>query len=190
MLEAAPNASNGACTTQISTLSPDRKYSSTVLPVLRTRIPTCSRVGGGAASRLIRLYRAPLFRASPKRGSDVIAALIGLRDLSTSSCSAVNHLLKSVVREIRTLRSVGTGGGRPPPVTRCRGCNSSCLLTISNDVRCFTPSWRGSLPPAPYRRRFRLLPHRFFGCIALRRVDLCGVHYEIRGAQNLVLPHK
>ena len=36
------------------------------------------------------------------------------------SCSAVNHLPKSVVREIRTLRSVGTGGGRPPPVTRWR----------------------------------------------------------------------
>ena len=36
----------------------------------------------------------------------------------TSSRSAVNHLLKSVVREISTLRSVGTGGGRPPPVTR------------------------------------------------------------------------
>jgi hypothetical protein len=36
----------------------------------------------------------------------------------TSSRSAVNHLLKSVVREIRTLRSVGTGGGRPPPVIR------------------------------------------------------------------------
>ena len=34
------------------------------------------------------------------------------------SCSAVNHLPKSVVREIRTLRSVETGGGRPPPVTR------------------------------------------------------------------------
>lgn len=31
---------------------------------------------------------------------------------------AVNQLLKSVVREIRTLRSVGTGGGRLPPVTR------------------------------------------------------------------------
>jgi hypothetical protein len=30
----------------------------------------------------------------------------------------VNHLLKSVAREIRTLRSVGTGGGRLPPVTR------------------------------------------------------------------------
>ena len=39
----------------------------------------------------------------------------------TSSRSAVNHLLKSVGREIRTLRSVGTGGGRPPPVTRCSG---------------------------------------------------------------------
>src|SRR6266404_4477842 len=38
----------------------------------------------------------------------------------TSSRSAVNHLLKSVVREICTLRSVGTGGGLPPPVTRCR----------------------------------------------------------------------
>ena len=31
----------------------------------------------------------------------------------------MKHLPKSVVREIRTLRSVGTGGGRPPPVTRC-----------------------------------------------------------------------
>src|SRR3954464_3509692 len=35
-----------------------------------------------------------------------------------SSESAVNHLSKSVVRESRTPRSVGTGGGRPPPVTR------------------------------------------------------------------------
>ena len=33
--------------------------------------------------------------------------------------SAVNHLSKSVVRENRTPRSVGTGGGRPLPVTRC-----------------------------------------------------------------------
>ena len=30
----------------------------------------------------------------------------------------MNHLSKSVVREIRTLRSVGAGGGRPPPATR------------------------------------------------------------------------
>ena len=35
----------------------------------------------------------------------------------------VNHLLKSVVREIRTLRSVGTGGGRPPSVTRWGASN-------------------------------------------------------------------
>jgi hypothetical protein len=33
----------------------------------------------------------------------------------------VNHHPKSVVRQIRTLRSVGTGGGRPPPVTRWDG---------------------------------------------------------------------
>src|SRR5260221_14779217 len=37
------------------------------------------------------------------------------------SRGAVNQTPKSVVREIRTLRSVGTGGGRPPPVTRWAG---------------------------------------------------------------------
>ena len=31
---------------------------------------------------------------------------------------AVNQLPKSVVREIRTPRSVGAAGGRPPPATR------------------------------------------------------------------------
>jgi len=35
--------------------------------------------------------------------------------------SAVNQSSKSVVREIRSLRSVGAGGGRPPPVTRSAG---------------------------------------------------------------------
>jgi len=38
--------------------------------------------------------------------------------LEQIAANAVKHLPKSVVREIRTLRSVGTGGGRPPPVTR------------------------------------------------------------------------
>ena len=47
----------------------------------------------------------------------------------TSSRSAVNHLLKSVVREICTLRFMGTGGGRPPPVTR--GCAVSASLPRS-----------------------------------------------------------
>ena len=37
---------------------------------------------------------------------------------TNSSESAVNHLSKSVVRENRTPRSVGTGGGQLPPVTR------------------------------------------------------------------------
>src|SRR5262245_47904109 len=42
---------------------------------------------------------------------------------AASTRGAVNQLPKSVVREIRTRRFVGTGGGRPPPVTRCEGGN-------------------------------------------------------------------
>src|SRR5664280_777623 len=38
--------------------------------------------------------------------------------LEQIAVEAANQLPKSVVREIRTPRSVGTGGGRPPPVTR------------------------------------------------------------------------
>ena len=41
----------------------------------------------------------------------------------------MNPFLKSVVREICMLRSVGAGGGRPPLATRSRGCDSSGLLT-------------------------------------------------------------
>src|SRR5260221_13552429 len=41
--------------------------------------------------------------------------------LEQIAVKAVNQLPKSVVREIRTPRSVGTGGGRPPPVTRPGG---------------------------------------------------------------------
>src|SRR5215467_12028367 len=44
--------------------------------------------------------------------------------LEQIAASAVNQLSKSVVREIRTLRSVGAGGGRPPPATRWAGSNS------------------------------------------------------------------
>src|SRR5215831_15745781 len=43
--------------------------------------------------------------------------------LEQIAASAVNHLSKSVVRQIRTLRSVGAGGGRPPPATRWAGSN-------------------------------------------------------------------
>src|ERR1700737_2785075 len=41
--------------------------------------------------------------------------------LEQIAVKAVNQLPKSVVREIRTLRSVGAGGGRPPPATRSGG---------------------------------------------------------------------
>src|SRR5450759_5299479 len=56
--------------------------------------------------------------------------------LEQIAVKAVNQLPKSVVREIRTPRSVGTGGGRPPPVTRClvdvafRAPGSAALSTI------------------------------------------------------------
>ena len=55
--------------------------------------------------------------------------------LEQIAAKAVKQRPKSVVREIRTPRSVGTGGGRPPPVTRCarllgatRGANSGTRL--------------------------------------------------------------
>jgi hypothetical protein len=48
--------------------------------------------------------------------------------LEQIAVKAVNQLPKSVVREIRTPRSVGAGGGRPPPATRCSGRNSPGLL--------------------------------------------------------------
>src|SRR6201997_3681577 len=41
--------------------------------------------------------------------------------LEQIAAKAVKQRPKSVVREIRTPRSVGTGGGRPPPVTRWCG---------------------------------------------------------------------
>ena len=41
--------------------------------------------------------------------------------LEQIAVKAVNQLPKSVVREIRTPRSVGAGGGRPPLATRLDG---------------------------------------------------------------------
>src|ERR1700674_497937 len=43
--------------------------------------------------------------------------------LEQIAVKAVNQLPKSVVREIRTPRSVGAGGGRPPPATRWAASN-------------------------------------------------------------------
>jgi hypothetical protein len=53
--------------------------------------------------------------------------------LEQIAVKTVNQLPKSVVREIRTPRSVGTGGGRPPPATRWEGEEKSSSL---RDHRC------------------------------------------------------
>src|ERR1700675_4218419 len=52
--------------------------------------------------------------------------------LEQIAVKAVNQLPKSVVREIRTPRSVGAGGGRPPPATRPRSQDCSDPRTIPN----------------------------------------------------------
>jgi hypothetical protein len=63
-----------------------------------------------------------LGRFPPDQRTDAVAAAQTAPPLSEAAgaCSAVNQLPKSVVRQIRMPRSVGTGGGRPPPVTRWR----------------------------------------------------------------------
>src|SRR5208337_34253 len=63
--------------------------------------------------------------------ADTAAKAVSPLQGAASSRSAVNHLLKSVVRENRTLRSVGTGGGRLPPVTRWARGNSRSLYVAS-----------------------------------------------------------
>src|SRR5258707_408665 len=81
----------------------------------------------------------------------------------TSSRSAVNHLLKSVVREIRTLRSVGTGGGRPPPVTRWVPSNGHPYRNHDKSVNHYRmtdtrePDPKGKLHRPPLMRVMRLV---------------------------------
>src|SRR5882672_7376983 len=57
-------------------------------------------------------------RADTSTATKTAATLPGA---AGSRGATVNQPPKSVVREICTPRSVGTGGGRPPPVTRWRG---------------------------------------------------------------------
>src|SRR5258705_2718780 len=54
-------------------------------------------------------------RADTSTATKTAATLSGA---AGSRGATVNQLPKSVVRQICTPRSVGTGGGRPPPVTR------------------------------------------------------------------------
>src|SRR5271169_1012668 len=79
--------------------------------------------------------------------------------LEQIAVKAVNQLPKSVVREIRTPRSVGAGGGRPPPATRWDGKRSVAewpkLPRPSSTLP--TRTWAlGSLRPP----KFRLLCRR------------------------------
>jgi hypothetical protein len=59
--------------------------------------------------------------------------------LEQIAVKAVNQLPKSVVREIRTPRYVGAGGGRPPPATRWAESNlrpSDCTIwTVESGPR-------------------------------------------------------
>ena len=50
--------------------------------------------------------------------------------LEQIAVKAVNQLPKSVVREIRTPRSVGAGGGRPPPATRWASSDRRLYSTL------------------------------------------------------------
>src|SRR5580693_2345936 len=60
--------------------------------------------------------------------------------LEQIAAKAVKQRPKSVVREIRTSRSVGTGGGRPPPVTRWAPSNG-CPYRNREMTTIFEPSF-------------------------------------------------
>jgi hypothetical protein len=62
----------------------------------------------------------------------------------------VNRLSKSVVREIRTPRSVGTGGERSPPVTRCVETGATGELVRHRQTKGAATDMFGLKPPAPH----------------------------------------
>src|ERR1700738_177630 len=57
--------------------------------------------------------------------------------LEQIAAKAVKQRPKSVVREIRTPRSVGTGGGRPPPVTRWAPSNGGPYRNREKKIKKF-----------------------------------------------------
>src|SRR6202047_418894 len=91
--------------------------------------------------------------------------------LEQIAAKAVKQRPKSLVREIRTPRSVGTGGGRPPPVTRWvwkrsygrptkappdeRGGNRHGRPKTTAPHPDSTNACRFAAPGAPAERRFR-----------------------------------
>ena len=98
-----------------------RSSSATGIPVPRDPHKASRRPGRNSRAATNRLAQTSHVRHVPPdqtAATDLPTKAVPPLSGVTSSRNAVNHLLKSVVREIRTPRSVGTGGGRPPPVTR------------------------------------------------------------------------
>jgi hypothetical protein len=77
--------------------------------------------------------------------------------LEQIAVKAVNQLPKSVVREIRTPRSVGAGGGRPPPATRWAVSNDRPYRTSFRVFLSLDPNETSALDRTrPDRSRLRL----------------------------------
>jgi hypothetical protein len=81
--------------------------------------------------------------------------------LEQVAVKAVKQLPKSVVREIRTPRSVGAGGGRPPPRPGGRGEILVPTATIQGGASMGRPSkfliWPGRVAAPPWQAAERAL---------------------------------
>src|ERR1700682_338788 len=73
--------------------------------------------------------------------------------LEQIAVKAVNQLPKSVVRETRTPRSVGAGGGRPPPATRWAVSNDRPYRASNRAFPVFDPERSETMPIAKGRNR-------------------------------------
>ena len=90
--------------------------------------------------------------------------------LGQIAVKAVNQLPKSVVREIRTPRSVGAGGGQLPPATRWARGNS----------RPYRESWISSLPTAACGAKRSLAKAMLAKCNKRRAPGDQSAHEPIR----------
>src|SRR6266849_7200547 len=74
----------------------------------------------GKRSAVVELFLGDMGSIQPESRPSILREdqLTMETKLEQIAVKAVNQLPKSVVREIRTPRSVGAGGGRPPPATR------------------------------------------------------------------------
>src|ERR1700692_4075292 len=83
--------------------------------------------------------------------------------LEQIAVKAVNQLPKSVVREIRTPRSVGAGGGRPPPATRWARGNSRPYREHRGDSPFWSRMTQSSPRTSMTRRQTAHVQGRRFG---------------------------